>query len=47
MTVEPIAETPSFTYAGTIYYFCCPACKRRFERDPQRFLATDPVGSGA
>jgi xanthine dehydrogenase accessory factor len=45
MTVDPTAETPSCTYDGTVYYFCCPGCKRRFEGDPQRFLVSDLVGS--
>lgn len=45
MTVEPTAETPSFAFAGTVYYFCCSGCRRQFEHDPQRFLASVPVGS--
>ena len=24
---------------GTTYYFCCPACKKKFEADPARYLA--------
>jgi xanthine dehydrogenase accessory factor len=24
--------------AGQDYYFCCPACKRLFERNPQEYL---------
>lgn len=26
------------TYDGQDYYFCCPACKRLFERNPQEYL---------
>jgi Cu+-exporting ATPase len=25
-------------YQGKTYYFCSPACKQRFDADPQRFL---------
>lgn len=44
MTVEPTEGTPSLVYEGTVYYFCCTGCRRQFERDPQRFLAS-AVGS--
>lgn len=39
MIVEPSDGTPSAGYHGMTYYFCCPACRRQFERDPARFLA--------
>lgn len=29
------------THEGTTYYFCCPACRKQFEQDPQRYLAGD------
>ena len=25
---------------GVTYYFCCPGCRARFVKDPQRYLAT-------
>lgn len=25
-------------YQGRTYYFCSPACKERFDREPQRFI---------
>jgi YHS domain-containing protein len=25
--------------AGVTYYFCCPGCRARFVKDPQRYLA--------
>jgi xanthine dehydrogenase accessory factor len=38
MTVE-IASTRHHTiYDGRNFYFCCPACKRLFERNPQEYL---------
>lgn len=27
-------------YRGTTYYFCAPACKRTFEKAPDRYLST-------
>lgn len=27
------------SHAGTTYYFCCPGCRGRFVRNPERFLA--------
>jgi YHS domain-containing protein len=44
MTVEANEGTPSTTLQGTTFYFCCSGCLKRFERDPQRYLAqtTEP-----
>lgn len=41
---KPADETTSpFTeYEGRMYYFACPACKMRFDQDPQRFLTGGP-----
>ncbi|ADU50609.1 YHS domain-containing protein [Thermaerobacter marianensis DSM 12885] len=25
-------------YRGTTYYFCCPYCRKQFERDPEKYL---------
>ena len=44
--VDPICEmlvdvaTARFTsqYQGQTYYFCCPACKKKFEADPAAYL---------
>lgn len=40
MTVAVSPETPTAEYAGIVYRFCCPGCRGRFARDPERFLAT-------
>lgn len=45
--VDPICEmlvdvaTARFTsqYEGQTYYFCCPACKKKFEAEPAAYLA--------
>ncbi|MBX5449618.1 XdhC family protein [Thermogemmatispora sp.] len=39
MIVEVAAARQCSTYQGQDFYFCCPACKRLFESDPQRYLA--------
>ena len=41
MTVAVVPETPSAEHAGVTYWFCCPGCRGRFVRDPERFLATE------
>lgn len=38
MTVEVEGATPSAEHAGTTFWFCCAGCRRRFERDPDRYL---------
>jgi YHS domain-containing protein len=38
MTVVVEKDTPRSEYAGTTYYFCCAACKRRFDQDPDRYV---------
>ena len=51
MQVDPVCgmevreSTPYKTmYKGRIYYFCGPACKREFERDPEAYLREGPKG---
>lgn len=38
MSVEIASARHSSVYQGQTFYFCCPACKREFERKPERFL---------
>ena len=38
MTVEIANARHHTTYDGQAFYFCCPACKRLFERNPQEYL---------
>ena len=35
MAVTPSETTPNVAYRGQLYYFCAPACRRAFERDPE------------
>ncbi len=39
MTVVTDGAAEISVHDGTSYYFCCPGCRGRFERDPHRFLA--------
>jgi YHS domain-containing protein len=38
MEVDPRKAAAQSTYQGRTYYFCCPGCKARFDRDPESFL---------
>ena len=38
MTVEIATARHHTIYDGREFYFCCPACKRSFEREPQKYL---------
>jgi xanthine dehydrogenase accessory factor len=38
MMVEIATARHHSIYDGRDFYFCCPACKRQFERDPQGYL---------
>jgi xanthine dehydrogenase accessory factor len=40
MVVEATAGTPTVLFQERCYYFCSGGCRRRFERDPARWLAT-------
>jgi xanthine dehydrogenase accessory factor len=40
MSVEIADARHKSTHAGQTFYFCCPACKREFEHEPERFLLT-------
>lgn len=38
MIVETATVRHHSTYDGRDFYFCCPACKQMFERNPQEYL---------
>ena len=45
MEVDP--DNPSggqSEYQGNTYYFCAPGCKVAFEREPEKYLASDWTG---
>lgn len=38
MTVEPAKAAAQSSHQGQTYYFCCPGCKKAFDREPDRYL---------
>lgn len=38
MTVEVASARHRFEHDGSTYYFCCPACRKAFEKDPAAFV---------
>jgi xanthine dehydrogenase accessory factor len=39
MTVEVATARHTSEYDGETYYFCCPACKREFDKEPEKHAA--------
>ncbi len=39
MTVEVASARHTAAYDGRTFYFCCPACKRTFEKEPEKYAA--------
>jgi xanthine dehydrogenase accessory factor len=39
MTVDVATAKHSYELNGTMYYFCCPHCRKRFVDNPQKYLA--------
>lgn len=38
MQVDEKKAAATFLYKGQTYYFCAEACKRAFEKDPDKYL---------
>lgn len=38
MEVDPETAAAEYEYGGEMFYFCAIGCKRRFEKDPERYL---------
>jgi YHS domain-containing protein len=38
MSVDKASAKATFEYKGTTYYFCCPGCKDKFAKDPEKYL---------
>jgi xanthine dehydrogenase accessory factor len=46
MTVDITTARHTTEFAGRTWYFCCPGCRGRFLREPERFLAAAQTGDG-
>jgi YHS domain-containing protein len=38
MQVDESKAAGKSDYQGKTYYFCAPACKRKFDQDPARYV---------
>lgn len=41
MTVPADESSRPYEHQGVTYYFCCPGCRRSFERDPAAYLSAE------
>ncbi len=39
---KPIDKQYKTEYKGKTVYFCCPACKPEFDKDPEKYIAKLP-----
>jgi YHS domain-containing protein len=37
MEVDPANAAAQSAHQGQTYYFCCPNCKARFDREPAKY----------
>lgn len=44
MTVEIATARATHEHEGVTYYFCCPGCRGRFMRSPEKFLQVEAAG---
>lgn len=38
MYMIEVDDRLSTEFEGRLYYFCCPCCKKNFDKEPQRFI---------
>jgi Cu+-exporting ATPase len=43
MLVDPQRAAGSLSHGGKTYYFCSPACRAKFEKEPARYLPKGPA----
>jgi P-type Cu+ transporter len=46
MDVDPATARGSSEYKGQTYYFCSPGCVKRFNADPEKYLAPKSAAAG-
>lgn len=42
MEVDEATAAASTEHKGQTYFFCAPACKEQFEKEPEKFLKEPP-----
>src|SRR3990172_8224728 len=47
MTVDPHTSKHHTEYRGRTYYFCSARCRERFEAEPEKYVASEPVTAKA
>jgi len=40
MEIDPETAAGKSEYKGQTYYFCAPGCKRSFDKDPEKYVAS-------
>ncbi|RPI30197.1 MAG: YHS domain-containing protein [Chloroflexota bacterium] len=45
MQVDEKSPAATYEYKGKTYYFCSPGCKADFEKDPEKYLKSQPGSS--
>ena len=45
MEIDPETAAGKSEYKGQTYYFCAPGCKRSFDKDPEKYVASGPQSS--
>jgi YHS domain-containing protein len=46
MQVDEKKAAASSVFKGTTYYFCAPACKATFEKNPEKFIGKAGTHAG-
>jgi YHS domain-containing protein len=36
--IPDVSKAPKSVYKGKTYYFCCPGCKPKFDKDPEKYI---------
>lgn len=42
--VKDLSSAPKSEYKGKTYYFCCPSCKPKFDKDPEKYVGASGKG---
>lgn len=45
MGIDPKTAAGKSEYKGQTYYFCSNGCKRAFDKEPERYVKAEEMGS--